>query len=313
LFNVWIKLMDHGLARGLKFGLPISGALWALIFLCVHLAFAQGVAVAPGTYQPVAPLGNGLLYSGGLKLTDAVNPQAGASYTIQASDAALTVNRTNSGAMTDTLPVVATSGFGVGFGFNLCTAAGSDTLTSSSNINNAGSLVIPPYTCVAIADLDNATYSAFVPLGGHAIGTSGATIGLLNGNNTYSGNDISSGTWNHQGVNTFAAVLGSERTVTAGSTDTLLSTDCGKTVLYNNAAYTVTIPAAIVPTAGTSCQIDIITDTANKVTVTGTAVSAATLVSADGYTGTRNLAGSGISLKLINDGAAKAYLLGFGS
>jgi hypothetical protein len=145
----------------------------------------------------------------------------------------------------------------------------------------------------------------------NSAGTLGCAIAT--GTTTLSCVGLQGGTLTATGVTTVATVEGAERTVTAGSTDTLLSTDCGKTVLYNNAAYTVTIPAAIVPPAGTSCQIDIVTDTANKVTVTGTAVSAATLVSADSYTGTRNLAGAGISLKLINDGAAKAYLFGFGS
>ncbi len=119
-------------------------------------------------------------------------------------------------------------------------------------------------------------------------------------------------TWS--AAQTFGQVNGTSRVVTAGSTDTLLGTDCGKQVYYNNAAYTVTIPASIVPASGTVCRIDIITATANKVSVNGTAVSAATLISADSYTGTQAIAGSGISLSLTTIGAATdAFLFGHGS
>jgi hypothetical protein len=104
------------------------------------------------------------------------------------------------------------------------------------------------------------------------------------------------------------------RTV-SGATDTLLASDCGHEVLYTNAgATTVTIPAAIVPNAGRVCGIRIRTTTANKVSVNGTAVTAATLVSPDSYTGTRALAGAFINLSLENvSSVATAYLDGFGS
>ena len=115
------------------------------------------------TSTTTAAFGTGFLVTGStgtatINLTTAVNPQAGSSYTINATDNNKTVNRTNGGAMTDTLPTVGTTGFGTGFGTSICTAAGADTLTSSSNINGAGSLSIPAHTCVAIADLDNTTY-----------------------------------------------------------------------------------------------------------------------------------------------------------
>ena len=119
-----------------------------------------------------------------INLTTAVSPQAGSSYTINATDNNKTVNRTNSGAMTDTLPAVGTTGFGTGFGFSLCTAAGSDTLTSSSNIGGAGSLSIPANTCVAIADLDNATYVAFVPTAGVSVSANN----IWTGTNTFNAN-----------------------------------------------------------------------------------------------------------------------------
>jgi hypothetical protein len=120
--------------------------------------------------------------------------------------------------------------------------------------------------------------------------------------------------WSWTAAQTFSPVLGATRVVTAGSTDTLLITDCGQTVYYNNAAYTVTIPAAIVPASGTKCVIEIVTATANKITVTGSAVTKATLISADGYTGTQAVAGSGIALELTTiSSAADAFLFGHGS
>jgi lipopolysaccharide export system protein LptA len=129
-----------------------------------------------------------------------------------------------------------------------------------------------------------------------------ANIDLLNAAQTITGAKI------------FRQVSGSTRVVSSGAADTLLATDCGKQVYYNNAAYTVTIPAAIVPASGTVCRIDVITATANKVSVNGSAVSAATLISADSYTGTQALAGSGISLSLTTIGVATdAFLFGHGS
>lgn len=97
-------------------------------------------------------------------------------------------------------------------------------------------------------------------------GTSGATIGLLNGNNTESGNNT------HTGAETFAEVIGGTRAVTA-SVDTLASADCGKTITYNNASpITVTIPQGL-PIV---CVIAIMQLGAGKVSVNGSAVTPAT-------------------------------------
>jgi hypothetical protein len=79
--------------------------------------------------------------------------------------------------------------------------------------------------------------------------------------------------------NTFGAVSSQ-----SGTTYTLASTDCGTEVAFTNAAaVTVTIPATLT----TGCNIAILqTTAAGQVTVTGTAVSAATLHSAHSYTKT---------------------------
>lgn len=126
------------------------------------------------------------------------------------------------------------------------------------------------------------------------------------------------------GANTFAEVLGATNaTGTSGTicrqgatTCTLLATDCGTTVIFANgsSAVTVTIPASIVPASGTSCIITVIEGGTAKVSVNGSAVSAASLVSASSYTGTRAAAGAAITLTLATVAStATAYLTGDGS
>ena len=117
--------------------------------------------------------------------------------------------------------------------------------------------------------------------------------------------------WMAANAITVSTVTGKSRVVTTGTTDTLLSSDCGEEVIYNLAAFTVTVPSAIVPASGSVCTIRIRTATANKVTISGSGV---TVTSADSYTGTQAIAGSGISLDLTTVGAtATAYLDGHGS
>jgi hypothetical protein len=117
--------------------------------------------------------------------------------------------------------------------------------------------------------------------------------------------------WMAANAITVSTVTGASRVVTTGTTDTLVAADCGKEVLYNNAAYTVTVPSSIVPASGSVCTVRLRTATANKVTVSGSGV---TVTSADSYTGTQAVAGSGISLDLTTvGGTATAYLDGHGS
>lgn len=104
-----------------------------------------------------------------------------------------------------------------------------------------------------------------------ATGTSGHTLPFLDGTNTFSG------------TQTFGSVFGTVSTQ-SGTTYTLAAADCGTEIAFTNAAaVTVTIPAALV----TGCNISILqTTAAGQVTVTGTAVAAATLHSAHSYTKT---------------------------
>ena len=112
-------------------------------------------------------------------------------------------------------------------------------------------------------------------------------------------------TWG--GVQTFGSVFGSVSTQ-SGTTYTLAAADCGTEIAFTNAAaVTVTIPAALT----TGCNIAILqTTSAGQVTVTGTAVSAATLHSAHSYTKTSgqwavigiNIYTTGVAI-LTGDGA----------
>jgi len=221
------------------------------------------------------------------------------------------------GAHTYTLAQAGTTGFGAGWGICLTNTGTSGnatvnatTSTFNGNGTNSSSLTLAPGDW-ACPQSDGVNYVTNI---GHAVAAAGSVAfsGITTGSNTTAAMTIGSGA--SLAFTGTGFVNGKARTV-SGSTDTLLSTDCGGSVFYNNAgATTVTIPAAIVPANNVTCNIDIIANTANKVSVNGTAVSAATLVSADSYTGTRNLAGSGITLKLSTvNSVATAYLFGTGS
>lgn len=103
--------------------------------------------------------------------------------------------------------------------------------------------------------------------------------------------------------------------VQSGTTYTIAASDCGKTLVFtSNSAVTVTTPASIVPVAGVVCTIAIVQAGTAKVSVNGSAVTAATLVSANSYTGTSGTAGAIINLVLTTVGATTtAYLVGTGS
>ena len=136
-------------------------------------------------------------------------------------------------------------------------------------------------------------------------GTSGATLPFLNGTNTWSG------------TQTFGPVngsIGNSGAAVAGTTYTFAADDCGKTVVFTSgSAVTATIPAAIVP-ATVVCAFAVLQAGTAKVSVNGSAVSPATLISEFGYTGTSGTAGNMIGLTLLTVSAAtRAYLTGAGS
>lgn len=144
------------------------------------------------------------------------------------------------------------------------------------------------------------------PLGGSCSppGNGAATIG---GNNGFTGNNT------HSGQESFASVLGSSN-VQGGSTYTFAASDCGKTIMFTGTSPVATIPASIAPAAGATCLIGVLQVGSTKVSVNGTAVSAATLISSNSYTGTSGTAGSEISLTITTvSSTATAFLNGTGS
>lgn len=107
----------------------------------------------------------------------------------------------------------------------------------------------------------------------------------------------------------------SKSTSQGGTTYTFAATDCGTEVIFTSgSAVTATIPASIVPAAGTNCYIAINQSGTAKVSVNGSAVTPATLVSAGGYTGSSGTAGSMIAIRLTTISAVTtATLMGDGS
>ena len=99
------------------------------------------------------------------------------------------------------------------------------------------------------------------------------------------------------------------------TTETLSSSDCNKTIYYtSNSAVTVTIPASMVPADGHECYINIAQFGTAKVSVNGSAVTAATLRSDLSFTGTSGLQYSVIGLTLSTVATvATAVLTGAGS
>jgi hypothetical protein len=113
---------------------------------------------------------------------------------------------------------------------------------------------------------------------------------------------------------TVVSVYGTSN-VQSGTTYTTAATDCGATLIFtSNSSITVTIAASIVPVSGIVCVIAVIQAGSGKVSVNGSAVTAATLVSANSYTATSGTAGAIIDLALTTvGGTPTAYLVGTGS
>jgi hypothetical protein len=167
-----------------------------------------------------------------------------------------------------------------GGGGSLTVTDGTHSVTSTTQITfnstnftigGTGGLATLAFNALACSGLSNGATGCST-----AVGTSGATLGLLNANKTDSGTNVFSG------KNTFAEVIGAG-TAQAGTTYTLAQTDCGTQVSFSNAgAVTVTIPA----TLPANCTIALTQTGAGQVSVTGTAVAAATLHSFDSFTKT---------------------------
>jgi hypothetical protein len=141
-----------------------------------------------------------------------------------------------------------------------------------------------------------------------AMGTSDTTIPI--GTTTMASLE---GVETFSGAKTFGQVQG--KNSTQSTTYSFAATDCGTEVIFTNSSpVTATIPASIVPAAGTGCVIAVNQSGSGKVSVNGSAVTPATLVSAHSYTATSGTAGSEIALRLTTiGGTATATLTGDGS
>lgn len=100
------------------------------------------------------------------------------------------------------------------------------------------------------------------------VGTSGATLGLLNANKTDSGNNTYSGTNTHSGLEKFSNVYGTNRTVVdPATTDTLTAADCGKSIVYKNTS-SLTVSTFVTTLAATeACAIAIVQKGAGAVNI----------------------------------------------
>jgi hypothetical protein len=172
-----------------------------------------------------------------------------------------------------------------------------------------GAAAAPTFRLLSTADVTGTLACADLTNDGTACtantGTSGTTLPFLDGTNTWSG------------AQTFGPVYGSignSGAVISGTTYTFAAADCGKTVVFTSgSAVTATIPASIVP-ATTMCAMAVLQAGAGKVSVNGSAVTPATLISDSSFTGTSGTAGSMIGLTLLTISAAtNAYLTGAGS
>lgn len=220
----------------------------------------------------------------------AVNLQTGANYAIVATDFGKLVNLSNASNQIPTIAVA--SAFGAAWYTNVCNiGAGTQTITpTTSTIGGAATLVLPAGSsaapkCVTIVS-DGTNYQIAPSYLANVVQTNVA--------NTFTA------------TQTFAGVLGTVSTQ-SGTTYTLANTDCGTTVRFSSAsAVTVTIPATL--TVG--CNIAVLQAAAGQVTMTGTAVSAATLQSAHTYTKTF---GAGAMLGVTMDASSHAILTGDGA
>ena len=282
-----------------------------------------------------------------------INAQTGTTYTVLSSDNGKLVTLANSSGVAVTLPQ-ATGSFTTGFWWCPQNAGtGSVVITpTTSTINGASTLTLASQQGVcAVSDGTNWQVNGTFAAGSSGLTVGSTTIASgTNGDIEYN----NSGTLGEKGVTgtggvvlatsptlttpslgtpsainisnatgTFAGTVGGATVtniqgssdVQSGTTYTLVATDCGKTVLFtSNSAITVTIPASIVPASGTTCVVAILQGGTSKVAVNGSAVSAATLISAHSYTGTSGTQGAVIDLTLTTVSAAtNAYLTGDGS
>lgn len=178
-------------------------------------------------------------------------------------------------------------------------SGGSGCTTSGSNgqlltDNGAGGCTSNTTGTGVLAALGNNTNAAG---GVGTVGTSGATVGLLNAGKT------DSGTNSFTGVNRFGTLYGADNQQ-SGTTYTIDATDCGKTVVVtNSSAITVTAPDSIV--AG--CRVAVVQGGTGQITI-----AAGGTATVNGLAGALKTAGQYGGVSLANVGATPADWFVFG-
>lgn len=262
---------------------------------------------------------------------------------------------TGSGASSWTLGQAGAPGFATGYGFAILNAGtASITLTPTTSTIEPGavsSIIIPPNEAVALqADSTNGYWEVMWASAGIAgefpsCSGSGKALTFNSTTNVFGCNTISASGTVNSGTAPGVAYYGSTGTAVSSSSGLLLSStaiiggiitvasnsgtsctlgttssgcsgltngDCLTKILFtSNSAVTVTIPA----TLPVGCQVAIEQGGTAKVSVNGTAVSAATLNSAHSYTGTYGQYSTiGVTIDTNSGGsAAVADLTGDGS
>lgn len=244
----------------------------------------------------VTSWGSNFFGTGGVSINTAPGAVTPIAYTVSSSSGISLVSNQVGGSVTSiatnnglTGGTIVTSGtIGLAAIANnavLCNNSGASAVPIATNctVSGTGSVVLATSSSLSSPTLNGtATFN----------GTAGLTSATTNAGTVYGTSDVQSGT-----------------------TYTLLAADCGKPTFFtSNSAVTVTIPASIVPASGTTCIISVTQSGTAKISVNGTAVSAATLISADGFTGTAGIKGATVDLVLTTvGGTATAYLSGQGS
>lgn len=231
-------------------------------------------------------------------------------------------------AITFTLPDPVIGSVGVSYqfgsdgtnGYTLATVGGTALIYGCQGATGAATAVFPANVDVQVSvDAAGTGYKCSASGGGVVSSVTNAdgslTVSPTTGAVVASLNVAHANLWT--ALQTFADVTGSignAGAVVSGTTYTFVAGDCGKTVVFtSSSAVTATIPAAIVP-ATTVCAMVVLQAGTAKVSVNGTAVAAATLISESTFTGTSGTAGSMIGLTLLTVSAAtRAYLTGSGS
>jgi hypothetical protein len=200
---------------------------------------------------------------------------------------------------------VAAAGGGFWLGQTSATfAAGTfATITASGQITSTVSTGTAPLVVASTTNVANLNAST---LTGDAVGTSGATIPLLNGNNAHSGNETHSGTEGFTGAVTLGEMHGTiDTAVLTGNNYTTLAGDCGHTKLLPTGTTPTITLSNINPASGVDCKIKFITTAA--ISYHFIAASGGSIINSQAFSHTRGAnAGDTVIVDLVTPSATAA-------